>query len=202
MFLLSSPSPSSIPASYNLWSETRQGPNYSLLWYFSRQYIKCGQRNRIGGDLISPMIWVTDFSHHLFKSVCPHQEYSRQQSEKNSLGAGAVVMPLIISLLSFIQSLSHVRFFVTPWTAASQPSLSFTISWSLLRLMSIESVMLSSHFILCHPLLFLPSIFPRIRVFSNELELQHQPSSPNKMIWNKTFYISDTLHLLFNPLST
>ena len=55
-----------------------------------------------------------------------------------------------------------------PWTIAHQPSLSFTISRSLLKLMSIESVMLSNHLILCHPLLLLPSVFPSIRVFSNE----------------------------------
>ena len=71
--------------------------------------------------------------------------------------------------MSFIvQSLSHVRLFVTPWTAACQASLSFTISQSLLKLMSIESVMPSNHLILCHSLLLLPSIFPRIKVFSNE----------------------------------
>ena len=57
---------------------------------------------------------------------------------------------------------------VTPWTAVRQASLSFTISWSLLKLMPIKSVMPSNHLILCHPLLFLPSIFPSIRVFSNE----------------------------------
>ena len=65
-------------------------------------------------------------------------------------------------------SLSHVRLFVTPWTAAHQTSLSITNSWSLLKLMSIESVMPSNHLILCCPLLHLPSIFPSIRVFSNE----------------------------------
>ena len=57
---------------------------------------------------------------------------------------------------------------MTPWTAAHQASLSITNSWSLLRLMSIKSVVLSNHCILCHPLLLLPSIFPSIRVFSNE----------------------------------
>ena len=67
-----------------------------------------------------------------------------------------------------VQSLSHVRLFATPWTAARQASLSITNSWSLLKLMSIESVMPSNHLILCHPLLLLPSIFPSIRVFSNE----------------------------------
>ena len=64
--------------------------------------------------------------------------------------------------------LTHVRPFATPWTAACQASLSITNSWSLLKLMSIESVMPSNHLILCHPLLLLPSIFPSIRVFSNE----------------------------------
>ena len=69
---------------------------------------------------------------------------------------------------SSVQLLSHVRLFVTPWTAACQTSLSITNSWSLLKLMSIESVMPSNHLILCHPLLLLPSIFPSIRIFSNE----------------------------------
>ena len=70
-----------------------------------------------------------------------------------------------------IRSFSHVQLFVTPWTAALQASLSVTISWSLLKLMSIESVIPSNHLILCHPLFFLPSIFPSIRVFSNESAL-------------------------------
>ena len=73
---------------------------------------------------------------------------------------------------SSIQSLSHVKLFVTPWTAACQDSLSITNSQSLLKLMSIKSVMPFSHLILCHPLLFLPSIFPSIRIFSNESVLQ------------------------------
>ena len=67
-----------------------------------------------------------------------------------------------------VQSLSHVRLFATPWTAACQASLSFTISRSLLKLISIESVMPSNHLIFCHPVLLLPSIFPSIRVFANE----------------------------------
>ena len=70
-----------------------------------------------------------------------------------------------------VQSLSCVRLFATPWTTAHQASLSFTIFWSLLKLMSIESVMPSNHLILCHPLLLLPSIFHSIRVFSNESTL-------------------------------
>ena len=70
--------------------------------------------------------------------------------------------------IPLVQSLSSVRVFVTPWTAAHQASLSFTISRSLLKLMSIKSVMPSNHLILCCPLLLAPSIFPSIRVFSNE----------------------------------
>ena len=72
---------------------------------------------------------------------------------------------------SSVQSLSLVRLFVTPWTAACQASLSITSSQSLLKLMSIELVMPSSHLILCHPLLILPPIPPRVRVFSNESTL-------------------------------
>ena len=74
-------------------------------------------------------------------------------------------------LLVIVQSLSHVRLFATPWTAAPQASLSFFISLSLLKLMSIGLVMPSNHLILGCPLLLLPSIFPSIRVFSNELAL-------------------------------
>ena len=73
--------------------------------------------------------------------------------------------------ISSVQSLSCVRLFVTPWTAVCQASLSVTNSWSLPRLMSIELVTPSSHLILCRPLLLLPSIFPSIRVFSNESAL-------------------------------
>ena len=70
--------------------------------------------------------------------------------------------------LSSVQSLSHVQPFATPWTAARQASLSITNSRGLLKLMPFESVMPSNHLILCHPLLLPPSIFPSIRVFSNE----------------------------------
>ena len=70
-----------------------------------------------------------------------------------------------------VQLLFHVRHFAMPWIVARQASLSFTISWSLLRLMFIESVVLLNHLILGHPLLLLPAIFPSIRVFSNESAL-------------------------------
>ena len=71
-----------------------------------------------------------------------------------------------------VQLLSHVRLFVTPWTPACQASLSFTISQDLLKFMFIESVIPSNHLILCFPLLLLPSIFPRIGVFSSESTLR------------------------------
>ena len=71
-------------------------------------------------------------------------------------------------MFTSVQSLSRVQLFATPWTAARQASLSITSSWSLLKLMSIKSVIPSYHHIVCHPLLLLPSIFPSIRTLSNE----------------------------------
>ena len=88
------------------------------------------------------------------------------------------------SLIVF-QPLSGVWLFVTPWIAARQASLSFTISWSFLKLMSIESVMPSNHLILCHPLLFLLSVFPSITVFPKESGLFIWPK-----YWNFSFNIS------------
>ena len=86
---------------------------------------------------------------------------------------GKIILQLQKYLLFVVvvQSLSYVQLFATPWTAARQPSLSFTIPWSLLKFMSIESVILSNHLILCCPLLLLHSILSSIRVFSNELAL-------------------------------
>ena len=76
------------------------------------------------------------------------------------------------ALTHSLQLLSHVQLFVTPWTAARQASLSITNSWSLLKLMSIVLMMPSNHLILCRHLLFLPSVFPSIRVFANESVLR------------------------------
>ena len=89
---------------------------------------------------------------------------------------------------SSIQLLSHVQLFATPWTAAHQASLSITNSQSLLKLMSIESVMPSNQFILFHPLLILPYIFPSIRVFSNESVLH----SRWPKCWSFSFSISSS----------
>ena len=76
----------------------------------------------------------------------------------------------IFKIVVVVQSLSHVGLFMTPWTAACQASLFFTISQNLLKLMSVEWVMPSNNLVLCHPLL-LPSIFPSIKVFNNKLAL-------------------------------
>ena len=99
----------------------------------------------------------------------------------------------IINLVfSSVQSLIRVRVFATPWTAVHQASLSITNSWSLLKLMSIESVMPSNHIILCHPLLLLPSIFPSIRVFSNESALRIRWPK----YWSFSFNISPSKNLV------
>ena len=99
-------------------------------------------------------------------------------------------MPGKCRIMSFqfssVQSLSCIWLFATPWTPAHQASVSITSSWSLLKLMPIESVMPSSHLILCHPLLLLPPIPPSIRVFSNESALCIR--WPN--IWSFSFNIS------------
>ena len=101
-------------------------------------------------------------------------------------GGLAYLQRLCLTASAVVQSLSHVRLFATPWTTAHQASLFFTISWSLLKLVSIKSVMPSNHLILCCPLLLLPSIFPSIRVFSNESVL---PIRWPKY-WNFSFSIS------------
>ena len=94
--------------------------------------------------------------------------------------------------LRSVQSLSRVRLFATPWTAACQASLSITNPWSLLKLMSIESVMPSNHLILCCPLLLLPSIFPSIRVFSSESVLCIRWLD----YWSLSFSISPSIEYL------
>ena len=91
-----------------------------------------------------------------------------------------------LNQFSSVQLLSHVRLFATLWTAACQASLSITNSRSLLKLMSIESVMPSNHLILCRPLLLLPSVFPRSRVFSNESTLHIRWAN----YWSFSFSIS------------
>ena len=95
---------------------------------------------------------------------------------------------LVKIFFSSVQSLSRVQLFAIPWTAAHQASLSITNSWSPPKPMSIESVMPSNHLILCHPLLLLPSIFPGIRIFSNESALSIRWTK----YWSHNFKISPT----------
>ena len=120
--------------------------------------------------------------HFLFKpgskEVCIRSEYLREWGSCVDKSWPMIVCSYPDSLVFWsclnlaecpsVQSLSHVWLFATPWTAAYQASLSITNSWNLLKLMSIKLVMPSNHVILCHPLLLVPSIFPSIRVFSND----------------------------------
>ena len=101
-------------------------------------------------------------------------------------------MSVVVVVVVVVQSLSRVGLFATPWTAAFQVSLSFPISRSLLKLMSLELVMPSNHLVLCCPLLLLPSIFPSLRVFSKE-------SSPMPQFKNIN---SSVLSLLYGPTLT
>ena len=122
------------------------------------------------------------------KQLCgPHCRANRGQS----VIPGFSLVRFTINLLIVVQLLSCVQLFMITWTAACQAPLSFTISWSLLKLMSIDLVILSNHFTLCHPLLHLPSVFPSIRVFSNESALCTR--------WPKywSFSFSITFQLIF-----
>ena len=102
--------------------------------------------------------WINKVLHRKLYSISCNKSYGKEQ---------CVYIYIYINQCS-VQSLSRVGLLAIPWTAACQASLSITNSWSLLKRMSIESVMPSSYLILCHPLLLPPSIFPSIRVFSNE----------------------------------
>ena len=115
-------------------------------------------------------------------------EYKKESHLKEAPPSGADLKDYttVIPDLSSVQWLSRVQLFATPWRAAGQAYLSNTSSWSLLKAISIESVMPSNHFILCHPLLLLPSIFPGIRVFSNESALRIR----GPKYWSFNFSIS------------
>ena len=110
----------------------------------------------------------TYINNHFYKKRKEH--FLRTYMSKYAITLSSVLIDNFT--LVVVQLLSHVRLFATPWTAAHQASLSFTISQSLLKFTSIESVMPSNHLILSCPLLLLPSIFPSIRVFSNESALR------------------------------
>ena len=123
-------------------------------------------------------------------------------------------MYMSLCIFVVVQSLSRVRLFAIPWTASCQASMSFTVSQSLLKFMSIESVMPSNHFIYYHPVLLLPSIFLSIRVFSSESALHIRwpkywsftfsisPSNEcSRLISFKIDWFSKLMSLLFNMLS-
>ena len=99
-------------------------------------------------------------------------KFHHSKSNNSNLPFGVFAMVVAWVHFSSVQSLSRVRLFATPWTAACQASLSITYPWSPPKPMSIELVMPSNHLILCHPLLLLLSIFPSMRVFSNESALR------------------------------
>ena len=102
--------------------------------------------------------------------MCSGAPFHRHGNDGNSERPDNISQTL--QLVAAVQSLSWIRLFVTPCAAAHQASLSFTVSWSLCKFMTFESVMPSIHLILCRPLLLLPSIFPSLRVFSNESALR------------------------------
>ena len=121
----------------------------------------------MGGEKIQDLDWKSNIIQAVSNSII-------------SQGTSDISSPLKLNFLIFngyilcylglrsVQLLSHVWLFATPWTAVCQASLFITSSWNLLKLMSIESVMPSNHLTLCRPLILLPSIFPSIKVFSNE----------------------------------
>ena len=120
-----------------------------LLWFQSKKINKWNVK-----DIYS------NFKFSVHNLIC-----SRHQKSVHSMRLNILYAVYVIA----VQLPSHAWFLATPWTVACQASLSSTVSRSLLRFMSIEWAMMSNHLILCHPLLLLPSIFPRVRVFSNEL---------------------------------
>ena len=133
---------------------------------------------QIGGSRWSPEIVVTKMQGISFGYSAPFQFSSVTHS----------FLTLHYHSFGSVQSLSHVQLFATPWTTAHQAFLSITYSRTLPKPMSNESVMPSNHLILCHPLLFLPSIFPSIRVFSNESVLHIWWPK----YWNFSFSISSS----------
>jgi len=120
------------------------------------------------------VVWSLERTFHLSEGKSVNLlKHLKEMPEDSEVFSETSVRPWMISVqFSSVHLLSHVRFFATPWTAAHQASLSITNSWSLLKLMSIELVMPSHHLIFCCHLLLPPSIFPSIRVFSNESVLR------------------------------
>ena len=150
-----------------------------------------GESGKAGGDVFLGVI--------LLPSPSPHGEFG--SSLHLVVRALTQVSRLQGSFYISVQSLSRVWLFATPWIAARQASLSITNSRSLLKLISIESVMPSNHLILCRPLLLLPSVFPSIRVFSKK-SLSHPYMTTGKTIaLTRWTFVGKVMSLLFNMLS-
>ena len=128
----------------------------------------CLSFNLLNNPVWYPLCW--SYSSHTVESTA--HKISVYMKLTFLLGAQKISKSDCCYCCSFVHSLSDIRVFATPWTIALQASLSFTVPQSLLKLMSIESMMPSNHLILCCPLLLLPSIFPSIRVFSSESALR------------------------------
>ena len=118
------------------------------------------------GDLPNPGI--EPGSPTLLADALPSEPPGKSLTRNDKTASYLISQHHSFSQFSSVRSFSHVQLFANPWTAACQASLPITNSWSLLKPMSIKLVMPSNHLILCHPLLLPPSIFPSIRVFSNE----------------------------------
>ena len=141
-------------------------------WYC--KYLNYGLRHEEEQSIPSREDSICEGPVAVMSILCEDSVAGMQLVRAGSLGNWAESGPCGSSqgiLFSSVRSLTCVQLFVTPWTAAHQVSLSITNSWSLLKLMSIESLMPSNHLILFHPLLLLPSIFPSIRALSNESAL-------------------------------
>ena len=163
-------------------------------------------------DLINHLIWNallvhlenSKLSFQRVLSIIPHVNSSLQVHTLCfsdiwyiylSISISDIYIPDITSVIIVVvvlQLLNCVQLFVTPWTAARQASLSFPISLSLLKLMSIESVKPSNHLILCQPPLLLPSVFPNIRVFSNETDLHSR--------WKQYWSFSSSISVIITSL--
>ena len=130
----------------------------------------------------------------LLPQFCPFYIQSSLLQMNRHVGLSGVPVSWAEETVEFssVQSLSHVRLFETPWTAAHQASLSITNSWSLLKLIGIELVMPSNHLILCHPLLLLPSVFPRIRILKESVLCIRWPK-----YWSFSFSISPSVNIQY-----
>ena len=152
-------------------------PSHSPQLNIFQGFLSCFMKKHHQGTILSSSVpgtvWVISESPDVASNLVG-RVYQSQESGKQSafLCWWTHILIKLLACFSSVQTLSHIWLFATPWTAACQASLSITNSWTLLKLMSIKPVMPSNHLILCHPLFLPPSIFPSIRVLSNESVLR------------------------------